>query len=205
MVAAVILAAGAARRMGRPKQLLPLGGRTMVWQVAHQACRAGLAEVVVVTGAYAPEVEASLAGLPLKAVFNKDWQLGQSASVSAGVRALGPAAAVLFLLADQPLVDAALIRKVIAAYHAGRSSIVVPRSEDRPGNPALFDLERWRKELLGLSGDEGARRIIACHPEAVAYVDVGDRSAFFDADTWEEYERLAGLWAARSPDGPGGT
>ena len=200
MVSAIRRAAGEARRMGQPKQLLPLGGKPMVWRVAHQACRAGLAEVVVVTGAYAPEVERSLAGLPLRIVYNKDWRMGQSTSVRVGVQSLGTAEAALFLLADQPMIDVGLIRDMVSVYRAGDSSIVVPRNEGRQRNPALFDLKRWKRKLLELSGDEGARRIIACHPEAVGYVDVDDSSVFFDADTMEEYERLVGVWAARNPN-----
>ncbi|MCX7781519.1 MAG: NTP transferase domain-containing protein, partial [Negativicutes bacterium] len=88
MFSAVILAAGASRRMGTPKQLLPVGGRPMVRRVAEAVCRSQVAEVIAVTGAYAEEVGKALKGLPVKIAFNPAWAEGQSGSVATGVKAL---------------------------------------------------------------------------------------------------------------------
>lgn len=198
MVGAVILAAGQAKRMGQAKQLLPLGGKPLVWHVASQACAAGLQQVVAVTGAYAAEVAQALAGLPVGIVHNPDWATGQAASVAAGVRALGPVKAVLFLLADQPLVDAALVNSLVSAYRQGGASIVAPSCQGQPGNPVMFDLAVWRDALLALSGDEGARRIVRVNSDSVRWVEVIDPAVFLDADTPEEYQRLCRIWQSRT-------
>ena len=86
MIVGIILAAGAARRMGKLKQLLPLGGKPMVWHVADAACRSRLDSVRIVTGAESAAVSAAVSELPLSEVVNPAWQRGQSTSLSAGLR-----------------------------------------------------------------------------------------------------------------------
>ena len=88
LIGAVILAAGESRRMGEPKQLLPVGGRPMVRLVAEAVCTARLAQVVVVIGARCEAVGQALAGLPVEMVINERWQEGMTVSLHAGLRAL---------------------------------------------------------------------------------------------------------------------
>jgi molybdenum cofactor cytidylyltransferase len=197
MIGAAILAAGQAKRMGQPKQLLLLDGKPLVWHVASQACRAGLQQVVVVSGAYAPEVTQALTGLPVQIVHNPDWAAGQATSVAAGVKALGPVKAVLFMLADQPLVNAMLINELISAYRQGGASIIAPRCQGQPGNPVMFELAVWRQALLRLSGDEGARRILRDNSSCVRYVEVGDPEVFLDADTPEDFQKISRIWQSK--------
>lgn len=189
MVTGVILAAGQSKRMGQPKQLLILNGKSMVWHVAKTACQADFHEVIVITGAYGDEVAQALTGLPLKVIYNEEWAGGQSTSVKKAVQSIHPRSqAILFMLADQPLVDAALINEVIGAYQEGASSIIMPRSQNKPGNPVLFDLTIWRSSLLSLSGDEGARQIIRSKQECIQYIEKEDADLFLDADTPAEFE-----------------
>jgi len=195
VIAAVVLAAGAARRMGRPKQLLPLAGRPLVWHVAAAACRSTVDEVIVVTGARQAAVAAAVAGLPVRLVPNPRWRSGQASSLKSGLNAVSPGTgAVVFLLADQPLVTPALLDSVAAVYRAGDGSIVVPVAGERRGNPVLFALENWRRQLLDLTGDTGARAIIAAHPERVVTVPVADETVFFDVDTPADYEEIIRLY-----------
>lgn len=202
MITAVVLAAGGARRMGRPKQLLPLAGRPLVWHVAAAACRSAVNEVVVVTGARQAAVAAAVAGLPVRLVSNPRWRSGQASSLQAGLNAVIPGTrAVIFLLADQPLVTPALLDSLAAAFRAGGGPIVAPVAGGRRGNPVLFGLERWRQQLMTLAGDAGARAIIAAHPEQVTAVPVTDEAAFFDVDTPDEYDELKRLYATIHPGG----
>ncbi|MDR7868143.1 MAG: nucleotidyltransferase family protein [Sporomusaceae bacterium] len=202
MIAAVVLAAGAARRMGRPKQLLPLAGRPLVWHVAATACRSVVDEVIVVTGAKRAAVAAAVAGLPARLAHNPRWQSGQASSLQAGLNAVSPGTgAIIFLLADQPLVTPALLDSLAAAYHAGGGSIVAPVAGGRRGNPVLFDIGRWRQQLLALTGDAGARAIIAAHPDQVTAVPVADGTVFFDVDTPAEYDEIQRLYATIHPGG----
>ncbi|WP_072910584.1 nucleotidyltransferase family protein [Desulforamulus aeronauticus] len=195
MVSAVLLAAGQARRMGKPKQLLPMGDKPMIWQVAATACGADLLEVVVITGAAGEAVGQALAGLPLRIVHNDNWQTGQASGIRLAVTALDARAkAVLFLLADQPLVDVALLNRLVQKYRRAGASLVVPRWQNQRGNPVLFDLTRWRSELLQLTGDQGARGILAANPQCIEFVDLPSPEVFGDVDTPEEYCQMQKLW-----------
>lgn len=195
MVTGIILAAGRARRMGEPKQLLPLGGKPMVWHVAAAACQADFDEVIVITGAYASAVKQVLQDLPLQVIYNEDWARGQSTSVQKAVQSItAEDQAVVFLLADQPLIDPSLINELIKAYHVSKASIIIPRWLKRPGNPVLFHLGVWRSALLQLSGDEGARQIIRKNQEAIHYIELLDEQMFTDVDTPEEYEIMERSW-----------
>ena len=198
MVTGVILAAGQGRRMGEPKQLLPLGGKPMVWHVAMAACQAGFDEVMVITGAYASAVKQVLQDLPLQVIYNEDWAQGQSTSVKKAVQSItSEDQAVVFLLADQPLVNSSLINEIIKAYREKNASIIIPRVLNQPGNPVLFDLGVWRSSLLQLSGDEGARQIIRQNQEAIHYIELLDGQIFVDVDTPAEYEKMENIWKSQ--------
>lgn len=195
MVSAVILAAGAAKRMGKPKQLLPLGHKPMVWWVANAACQSHVSEVLLVTGAYNNAVADAVRDLPVQVIVNTDWQQGQSTSVKKGVEAVRAGAkAVLFLLADQPLVSADLMNQILAVYDTTAKSIILPVFQTRRGNPVLFDLTCWREKLLQLEQDKGARDIIVSHPEEVATVQLESETVFCDVDTIADYKAMQILW-----------
>lgn len=202
MISGIILAAGEAKRMGQPKQLLLLDGKPLVWWVATAACQAELDEVMVVTGAYATEVEEALTGLPVRLVHNPSWADGQSGSVITAVQAVAAeTAALVFLLADQPLVEAALINALVDGYRRTGAKIVAPYWRDRRGNPVLFELKTWRSDLLALTGDAGARQILAENAAAIQPVALAGPDLFFDVDTPADYQRLCELWRKRKIDG----
>lgn len=184
--------------MGRSKQLLPLGGKTLVWQTANAACRANVGEVIVVTGAEGDRVKAVLADLPLQVVHNEKWQAGQATSVRAGVLALNAETqAVIFLPADQPLVTAELLAELVSFYRSSGAAAVQPCYQGKRGSPVLFDLRVWRPKLLSLEGDKGGRELLKSQPDKVASLEIADARLLFDADSLEEYEQLRELWAAR--------
>lgn len=195
MITAIILAAGAARRMGRPKQLLPLGGRPLVWHAAAAACGCrSIGDVIVVTGAGGAEVAAAVACLPARLADNPAWQDGQAGSLLTGLAAVRPATtAVIFMLADQPLVTPALLDALAAAWRAG-GTIAAVEAGGRLGPPVLFDLACWRADLLTLVGDSGARSLLAAHPEAVVAVPAVDERACRDVDTPDDYAEIVRLY-----------
>lgn len=191
MISGVILAAGTASRMGKIKQLLPLGPQPMLWHVAAAACQSQLDEVLVVTGASAEPIAAAVNELPLRIIHNPDWQQGQASSLRAGLLSLQPTTeAVMFLLADQPLVTPQLINTLIGEWRSSGKTIVCPRYEARRGNPVLFDLAAWRADLEQLDGDQGARQILAAHPEAIGYLHVATDEIFLDVDTIKDYAKM---------------
>src|SRR5581483_12234759 len=172
-IAGVLLAAGTSSRLGRPKQLLDYGGKTLVRRVAEVGVAAGLDPLVVVLGAWAADVERELAGLPVRVVHNPRYEEGQSTSVRAGVEALpAEAEAVVMLLVDMPAVDAAVVRAIVAEWQASGAAIVRPAFEGQPGNPVLF-AARLFPELAAVQGDEGGRAVLRRHAAEVRLVPTG--------------------------------
>jgi molybdenum cofactor cytidylyltransferase len=189
-IAAIILAAGAASRMGRPKQLLDWGGRPLVRVVAEQALAARLDRVLVVVGAAGDAVATALAGLPVELIKNPAYAEGQSTSLRAGVAALGPqVGAALVLLGDQPFVTPAIVERIVHEWRASGTAIVAPIYRGQRGNPVLFARTIFR-ELLAIEGDQGARAILAADPARVRAVAFDDDRPLVDIDTPEDYARL---------------
>lgn len=190
-VAAIILAAGASLRMGRPKQLLDWGGRALVRVVAEAALAARLDPVLVVVGAAHAQVHAALQGLPLRVVVNSDYARGQSTSLRAGIAALGAELVdgALVLLGDQPFVTVDLIERIVAEWRASGAPIAAPTYAGQRGNPVLFARAAF-PELLAIQGDQGARRMLAGNPARVHLVSFDDPRPLADIDTPEDYDRL---------------
>jgi len=190
-VAGVVLAAGRSTRMGRPKLALPLAGRPLVRHAVDAALAAGLAEVVVVLGADAAAVGGALAGADerVRVVVNPRPESGQGTSLRCGLAALGAAVdGAAVLLGDQPAVGARLIAAVVAAFRAGSAPIVRPVYGDgTPGHPVVLAREVW-PAAAALRGDEGARALLAAHPDWLAAVAI-DGPPPADVDTPDDYTR----------------
>jgi molybdenum cofactor cytidylyltransferase len=193
-VAAVVLAAGGSRRLDSdlPKQVLPWQpGDTLVGRAVDIALEAvTIGQVVVVTGHRAQQVQAALAGRPMRTVFNPHWQAGQSSSVVAGLRALAPdSSAVVFILADQPGILPATVDQLVMRHRRTLAPIVAPvyRGGQR-GNPVLFDRRSW-PELLALQGDTGGRVLLNRHGQQVEQVVV-DQPLPRGIETMDDYRTM---------------
>lgn len=190
----LILAAGASRRMGRPKQLLPLAGRPLLQHVVDAASGSRLAESVLVLGHAADEIRAALT-LPTRCrvVVNPEPDAGQSTSLACGLAAVDAgAAAVVVLVGDQPGVTSALIDEVTAAFLAGDAPVVRPvwRTDGTatPGHPVVLARAIW-PALAGLTGDQGARALFDAHPEWVHQIEIAGAPPL-DVDDHEDYGRV---------------
>lgn len=191
-MAAIILAAGGSERMGRPKQLLSIDGQPMVRRVTEVVCASALDQVIVVVGAHAEKVQASLTGLPVEFVHNQAWQGGLSTSLRIGIRALRPdIGAVLVVLADQPALTSGLVRQLIERYRATRAPVVAPFYRGQRGNPVLFDRSLF-PELLAVQGDRGARRVVMRYEEQMERVACDDPAVVQDVDTPKDYQITRG-------------
>ncbi|HVP68425.1 MAG TPA: NTP transferase domain-containing protein [Anaeromyxobacteraceae bacterium] len=187
-IAGVLLAAGSATRMGRNKLLLEIDGESLVRRAAKRAIDGGLAPVLVVLGHDAARARRALEGLPCQAVVNEDWASGQSASLSAGVSALpGDATAAVVLLADMPLVDAAMIRAVVARHLETQASLVAARYGTTTAPPILYARSLF-PELVGGSGEGRGREVVRRHGGRAQYVDFPE-AALADVDFPEDLER----------------
>lgn len=183
-IAALVLAAGQSRRMGANKMLAEIDGLPMLAGVVDMALRSQARPVLVVTGHQSERARQALGDRPVSIVENADFAQGLSTSLKAGLRALpDDVDGVVVCLGDMPRVTAAHIDRLIAAFNPveGRA-ICVPTFGGRQGNPVLWD-RRFIPEMLKLSGDVGAKRLIGAHSESVAEVAMSDAGVLLDVDT----------------------
>ncbi len=186
-IAAVVLAAGRSTRMGAINKLIAeIGGKPLVRIAAEQALASRAAPVIVVTGHERAQVEAALDGLPVRFVHNPDYAEGLGTSLKAGIAAVPKEAdAAIVCLGDMPQVDSSLIDKLLAAFDPERGAlVVVPSIDGRRGNPVVW-ARRFFNDLMTITGDVGARHLIASYAEAVVEVPVKGEAALTDVDTPE--------------------
>ena len=188
MIAAVVLAAGFARRMGRQKLLLAFKGKPVVrWSVENVLPH--VEDCVVVTGQDDAAVRAALGGLAVRFAVNPRPQDGQGSSIAVGIAALEPwTAAALVVLGDQPRTPGDVVPALLAAHARSRRSIVTPSYRGTRGTPVLFASDVF-SELRALSGDAGARAVVTAHPERVETLAL-DIPMPTDVDTPEDFTRL---------------
>jgi xanthine dehydrogenase accessory factor len=194
-IAAIILAAGASTRMGRPKQLLPsFGGQSLLRRSAIEAIRSGCRPVVVVTGAHADGSSREVGDLPVQVIHNPDWTSGMSSSLRAGLAALAGddnrANATIVTVCDQPFARAPVLEALARAYRSSGRGIVASEYGGVVGVPALFGREHFA-ELAGLRGAVGARQVIAAHAREVVRVPFPE--GVIDIDTREDYSGFSCL------------
>ena len=196
--ALILLAAGSSSRLGRPKQLLPYQGRTLLRRAAETAvAAAGDAPVVVVTGALHAELLPELAGLPVRVVRCPEWERGMGASLKTGLQALETQTSLLdsvtVLLCDQPLLTPALLRQLAETYAATGRPIVASEYGGVRGVPVLFGAEALPL-LRQLPDAAGAAQLLKRHPELVATVPFPGGA--LDVDTEAQYAALLARPAA---------
>jgi molybdenum cofactor cytidylyltransferase len=179
--------------MGGPNKLLARigSGAPMVRMTAEALVEAGVQPMIVVTGRDAGAVEQALHGLDVRFVQNADYESGLASSLRAGVAAVPEdAAGVLVALGDMPLVGAKVVRRLAAGFNPAEGRLIcVPVHQGRRGNPVLFS-RRFLPELMALTGDEGARSLLARHPEDVTEIEAGSTTIFADFDTPESLAAL---------------
>ncbi|MGQ9490712.1 MAG: nucleotidyltransferase family protein [Anaerolineae bacterium] len=217
MIPAVVLAAGLSRRMGRFKLTLPWGQTTVIGQVVATLEAAGLTDIIVVTGHRAPEVAAAIAGTAARTVYNPAYATGEMlSSIQAGLQAvqakpglqpppeanegrpgtvsitdaaLRPPAALL-CLGDQPQMETATVRAVLAAGKATSwSHLVIPSYHMRAGHPILLPAWLW-PAILAHTGT--LRDVLASHRAVTHYLVVDTPTVLTDLDTPEDYAAGSG-------------
>ncbi len=188
MISAVLLAAGESKRMGQPKQLLPLGNKTLVEHALDNLLASRVGEVILVTGNQAENVVKKVGTRPVKVILNPDYRQGMSTSLKQGMTSIDKdAAAVMVVLADQPFIDAALINRLIDEFTRRSKGIIVPVFKGKRGHPIIFAI-KYRNELLELQGDAGAKSLLERHPGDVLEVPVASEHIHVDIDDMESYE-----------------
>ncbi len=199
VTAAVVLAAGMSRRMGRLKMLLPFGDRPMLGRVIESLQSSGvISHIAVVTG-YAEQeirdVTAEYSGVVCihNACFANG---GMLSSVKAGVAALTESTTAFFLvLGDQPMVRPDTLRAMHAKALADGPLIVTPRCNGKRGHPVLISC-RISREILSLGESETLRTLMERHSARISEVAVDDPATILDIDTPADYEAALTRWRA---------
>jgi len=188
----ILLAAGESRRMGYPKPLLEIGGRTFV-AILAEAMLAAVGRLIVVVGSRSEAVRRAVPDdQRISVVENSGYLRGQLSSIKVGLACVDAGASgVLVHLADHPMVRAATFAALIAKFRRSRKPIVIARYDGRRGHPVLFARELFG-ELAAAPEDQGARAVVAADPARVEYVDADDLGVLTDLDTPEDLDR-AGL------------
>ena len=189
----IVLAAGRSSRMeGANKLLLPWETQCVLQVVVERICEVGLGEVVVVTGYQRAKVEEKLSRYPVRLVHNPDFAEGMAASIRVGVEAAVGKKGYLFALGDMPQVAGKTMLKVAEALKSSEA-IAVPVCAGRRGHPVAIGTA-YRDALLALTGDRGARPILAKNAAHVVEVPVEDEGIFVDVDTRESYGATRAAW-----------
>jgi molybdenum cofactor cytidylyltransferase len=195
--AGIILAAGASTRFGEPKQLLRLKDRCLIEWVLDAALDSKLSKIILVLGYAQQKIQQALGEklrhAKLLIEINPHYQKGQSHSLQVGLSAIiNTFPAAMFLLADQPLVDAATINFLLEKFWSADKDICVPTFHGKRGNPSIFS-RKFYKKIMEIKGDIGARQIIKTHRERVLEIEVKNPLFFLDVDTPEDFEKIKKL------------
>lgn len=197
----VVLAAGQGRRFlgARHKLEQPLGAGTVLGTTLGNAIQTRLPVLVVTTAALAPLVADQVAHRDTVVVSDIEARRGMGHSIAAGVLERASSPGWLILPGDMPLVRPSTMLAVAARLD--QHPVAYAQHRGRRGHPVGFSAELY-SELIALSGDEGARRLIARYPGVAAEVD--DPGVLVDVDTVADLDavRAAGAPAAAEPARP---
>jgi len=188
---ALVLAAGSSSRLGQSKQMLEIGGETLLRKTVKTAHASGVDRVLVVTGAEHTRHQAAITDLPAQVIFHSDWSKGMGSSLKCGVHQVitnFPAVEfILILVCDQPLLSAAHLRALIAKHDETGAPLVASFYAHAPGVPALFCRSEFQK-LMAVADESGAKKIILENQSLAATVPFPD--GVFDIDTPEDLQKL---------------
>jgi len=191
--AILLLAAGASRRMGVPKQLLPYKSTTLLLHSIRQVVEIKQSHVFVVVGAYFTAVLEAIRGQKATVIHNTNWKQGMGSSLSKGIELIKKKAqydSVLITLGDLPLLTSEHYQALIALSKSCKKRIIITNYKDTSGVPAVFHKSLF-DELSMLSNDLGAGSLVKKYQGEVVKMD--SNTSFFDVDTREAYQKLLKL------------
>ena len=196
-VAGVLLAAGEGSRFGRPKALVELNGQTLAERGVNLLRAGGAHPILIITGAAPLQLEGT------QSVYNPAWRTGMGSSLRAALHVLSDAdadadvGAVVVALADQPLIGAQAVARLIAAYRDG-ATVAVAAYGGQARNPVLLAREHWAEVMATATGDQGARPFLRARPDLVTLVECGDTGRPDDIDTPADLARITGAATERA-------
>jgi molybdenum cofactor cytidylyltransferase len=190
MISAILLAAGQSKRMGQPKMLMPWGESTIIEQVITTFLKAGVEDLIIVTGGAREQVESVISQYPVNKVYNNDYAAGEMlSSIQCALRVMqDDSEAALIGLGDQPQIQAKSVELICEEYRDTPYPLIVPSFQMRRGHPWLVARPLWN-EILALRPPESTRDFLNRHANEIRYVTVNTPSILADLDTPEDYQR----------------
>jgi molybdenum cofactor cytidylyltransferase len=190
-IAIIILAAGSSSRMGAIKQLLPWKGTTLLGYAIDHARATEASEVVVVLGANADKIKASIAERGISILQNNKWKSGMGSSISCGMQYVLAeneyCKGALVMLCDQPMINTAYLQKLMATFRKEKFELVGTQYGNKVGTPAIFG-RSYFASLVDLEGDSGAQDIL--NDKNGKCVSLEANGLTLDIDTRDDYEKL---------------
>jgi molybdenum cofactor cytidylyltransferase len=190
MTGLIILAAGQSSRMGKPKQQLQYQGTSLLQHSVNIALQSPYRPVIVVLGAFADDIVPTIPPKPIDVIINTQWEEGMSSSIRAGIDYLQKTPGItnaLIMLCDQPHVNSKLLTDIVRIKNQSGKGIVACAYNNTIGVPVLFD-QKYFPELLLLTGQEGAKKLLTAHPNDIETVPFPLGAV--DIDTVGDYEGL---------------
>lgn len=203
MLAAVILAAGESRRMGRPKALLPLptnevtpGKITFLEHLVAVARHPRIGYLRVVLGAHAEKIQRIVALEPAAVVVNSDWKQGQLSSIHAALRSLAKESCdgIVLFLVDHPLISSRLVASLVERFYSAKPAIVIPTFRGKRGHPVIFAAKLF-EELIAAPLETGARAVVWAHASEILEVSTDEKGVILNLNDAKAFARLS-----ESPD-----
>ncbi len=190
MISAIILAAGKSKRMGQPKMLLPWGEASVIIHVLSVFEKAGIEEIIIVTGGAREKVEETVKDYPVRTIHNREYANGEMlSSLQCGLEAItSQTQAVLIGLGDQPQVEERSVRSICERYRENKPSLIVPSFQMRRGHPWLVARPLW-DEILEMKPPASPRDFLNKHAHEIEYMEINSESILADLDTPEDYQK----------------
>jgi molybdenum cofactor cytidylyltransferase len=190
-VEGLILAAGKSQRMGSPKPLLRIFGRTFLEHIALEARQSELIGLKIILGHQADLILKSLPRFEADVIVNPDYEQGQLSSLTKGLKALEgcPIDGVMLFLIDHPFISRDVINQLIQSFSEHGQPIVIPTFRGKRGHPLIFGRELF-SELSNAPLDQGAVTVVRKHQERVFSVEVEQEGVLIDIDTPEAYQEF---------------
>lgn len=188
MISAIVMASGFSRRMGENKLLMDFNGKTIIENTFEALKKSDFKEVVVVS--QYEEVLKIANKYQFKFVLNDNAHIGQSESIKLGIRNSGKCDGYMFFVGDQPLINNDDVKELINEFGENKEYIVIPRYDNKTGNPVIFPT-CLKNNLLSLKNDEKGKKVINEY-DKIKYVNVSEYT-LLDVDTKLDYENLKKL------------
>ncbi|TQO59275.1 molybdenum cofactor cytidylyltransferase [Paraclostridium bifermentans] len=188
MISAIVMASGFSRRMGENKLLMDFNGKTIIENTFEVLKKCDFKEVIVVS--QYEEVLKIANKYQFKFVLNDNAQIGQSESIKLGIRNSGKCDGYMFFVGDQPLINNDDLKELINEFERKKEYIVIPRYDNKTGNPVIFPA-CLKNNLLRLKNDEKGKKVINEY-DKIKYVNVS-KYTLLDVDTKLDYENLKKL------------